>query len=97
MAFASAEEFLSSTCCPNFRCLLVDVQLGGMSGIELHQKLAERGIRTPLIYLSAGDAFDTSRLKNCAGFFRKSVDGQTLLAAVRRALAAPPESSGSAS
>jgi FixJ family two-component response regulator len=89
MAFNSGEEFLSSSLHSKFGCLLVDVQLGGMTGTELHQKLVEKGVRTPVIYITAHDENEEVRPTECAGYFKKSVDGATLLDAIRRVLPSP--------
>jgi len=89
MAFNSAEDFLSSSLHSKFGCLLVDVQLGGMTGTELHQKLVEKGVHTPVIYITAHDDNEEARPKDCAAYFRKSVDGETLLKAIRRVLPSP--------
>ncbi len=51
--FESAEEFLNYYEPSRQGCLLVDLRLGGMSGIELHEKLVERGITIPVILFSA--------------------------------------------
>ena len=51
--FASAEEFLECHDPSQLGCLLVDLSLGGMSGIELQEKLAERRISIPVIIFSA--------------------------------------------
>lgn len=92
MAFNSGEEFLSSSLHEKFGCLLVDVQLGGMTGTELHQKLVDKGVRTPVIYITAYDETDgpgDARPTDCAGYFKKSVEGETLLDAIRRVLPSP--------
>jgi FixJ family two-component response regulator len=87
--FRSAEDFLaSSPLHPPFACLLVDVQLDGMSGLELHRHLLERGSRTPVIFITAHDdpAIRTEALRNgCAGFFRKTDPGVMAIEAIRRA------------
>ncbi len=90
--FESAEQFLSDPVRAHFGCLLVDVQLGGMTGLEMHGKLIEQGDRTPVVYITAFDdpraQEDAARL-GCAGFFRKTDAGPDILAAVRRVTAGP--------
>lgn len=92
ITFESAEQFLADPLRSHFGCLLVDVQLGGMTGIELHEKLIEEGIRTPVIYITAFDdpraLADATRL-GCAGYFRKTDAGQAILDAVRKVAVAP--------
>jgi FixJ family two-component response regulator len=93
VTFASAEDFLADPLRAHFECLLVDVQLGGMSGIELHKQLNMVGNRAPVIYITA---FDDPRAKaeatqaGSAGFFRKTDDGLEILSAIRHAVAAAP-------
>ena len=92
ISYQSAEEFLSDPLRTHFRCLLVDIQLGGMSGIELHGELIASGDRTPVIYITAFDdpnAETQAREMGSAGFFRKSDAGTDILEAVRRVTAAP--------
>ena len=92
ITFESAEQFLADPLRPHFGCLLVDVQLGGMTGIEMHEKLIEEGDRTPVIYITAYDdpraLADATRL-GCAGYFRKTDAGQEILDAVRKVAMAP--------
>lgn len=90
VTFVSAEDFLADPLRPHFECLLVDVQLGGMSGIELHKQLNRVGNRVPVIYITA---FDDPRARaeatqaGCAGFFRKSDGAPEILSAIRHAVA----------
>ena len=92
ITFESAEQFLADPLRTHFGCLLVDVQLGGMTGIEMHEKLIEEGNRTPVIYITAYDdpraLADATRL-GCAGYFRKTDAGQEILDAVRKVAMAP--------
>lgn len=53
--FASAEEFLDSTCGAEIDCLLLDIHLGGMSGIELRRYLKAKGSGLPVIFMTAVD------------------------------------------
>jgi FixJ family two-component response regulator len=88
ITYPSAEEFLGDTLREHFGCLLVDMQLGGMSGVELHRKLIEQGCRTPIVYITAFDdprAQEVAESLGCAGFFRKMESSATIIAAVRRA------------
>jgi FixJ family two-component response regulator len=52
-AFASAEEFLSSDCVDQTRCLLLDVAMPGMSGPDLQRELRRRGQEIPIVYITA--------------------------------------------
>jgi FixJ family two-component response regulator len=51
--FSSAEAFLSSDCVGKSRCLILDVVMPGMSGPDLEQELIARGLRIPIIYITA--------------------------------------------
>ena len=52
-AFSSAEEFLSSDCVDQTRCLILDVAMPGMSGLELQRELLLRGKEIPIIFITA--------------------------------------------
>jgi FixJ family two-component response regulator len=52
-AFASAEDFLNSDSSHHTRCLITDVQMPGMSGLELHRKLTTSGRPVPTILITA--------------------------------------------
>ena len=88
-AFARAEEFLK-----NFRpaaagCLLLDVRMPGMSGLELQVALHERQSKLPIIVMTAHGDVPTARAALVAGaldFLEKPVDPELLLASVRTAL-----------
>lgn len=87
ITFLSAEEFLEDRWRRQFDCLIVDIQLGGMSGIELHAKLAEQGDTTPVVYLTAfDDPLVRAQAYNlgCSGYFRKTDAGLDIVATVRR-------------
>jgi len=63
IAYASAEAFLADTKRPQFDCLVLDVQLGGVSGIELVRKLVADGGHTPFIFITAHDDPETARAR----------------------------------
>jgi FixJ family two-component response regulator len=52
VAFASAEEFLSSDVASTTSCLVLDVQMPGMSGLELQSHLAATGQRIPIVFVT---------------------------------------------
>lgn len=90
--FESAEQFLSDPVRTHFGCLLVDVQLGGMTGLEMHGKLLEEGDCTPVVYITAFDdtrAQEEAERLGCAGYFRKTDAGPDILEAVRRVTTGP--------
>ena len=89
--FASAEEFLASPACRAAACLITDVQMPGMSGLDLQRHLASEGNRIPVILITA---FPQDRLRRQAeaegafGFFAKPFDGGLMIACIERALVA---------
>ena len=62
-AFASADEFVSCKAMSQAQCLLLDVCMPGMSGPELQQELVSRGVRVPIVFITArADASVRERL-----------------------------------
>ena len=55
MVFASAEEFLDRGAATQVDCLLLDIYLGGVSGIELRRRLKDSGSMLPVIFMTALD------------------------------------------
>ena len=87
VTYASAEAFLADTKRPQFGCLIFDIQLGGISGIELAQRLAAVGNNTPVIFITAYEdpnARVAAEEVGCAAYFRKTDSGSEVLAAIRR-------------
>src|SRR5215468_2694134 len=60
-AFASAEEFLNSYSLPDTRCVILDVRMPGMNGLELQRRLAAEFREIPVILITAHGASDTRR------------------------------------
>ena len=52
-AFSSAEEFLASDFVAPTKCLLLDIAMPGMSGLELQEELQHRGRRIPIVFITA--------------------------------------------
>ena len=87
ITYGSAESFLADTRHPQFGCLVLDVQLGGMSGIELAQQLLAAGEHVPIIFITAHDdpgARAEAETAGCAAYFRKTDSGAEVLDAIRR-------------
>lgn len=87
ITYASAESFLADTRHPQFGCLVFDIQLGAMSGIELARQLVAEGGRTPIIFITAHDdpeARAEAEAAGCAAYFRKTDSGAEVLEAIRR-------------
>src|SRR5271168_3636903 len=55
ITYASAESFLADKKRPQFGCLVLDIQLGAMSGLELARKLVADGGHIPIIFITAHD------------------------------------------
>ena len=88
--FGAAEEFLESDLHRNAACLIVDVRMPKMSGIQLQAKLKEDQCDTPIIFITAhGDArMRIQAMRDGAvEFLAKPFDHQLLLKRVRTALA----------
>ena len=87
ITYASAEEFLADTKHPKFDCLVLDIQLEGMSGLELSQRLSAVKDVTPVVFITANDDPEVraqAMASGCHGFFRKTDSGTDVLAAIRR-------------
>ena len=89
VSYSSAEAFLADGRQPRFDCLVLDIQLGGMTGIELNQRLALSGSTVPVIFLTAHDEPDMREraLRTpCAAYLKKTEPGEVVLAAIRRTI-----------
>src|SRR5882724_10472084 len=87
-AFASAEDFLQSGRVTETGCLLLDVSMPGMGGLELQRRLAETGRLIPIVFLSARASEEEERQGlqvGAASFLRKPVSKEALLHAIRAA------------
>jgi FixJ family two-component response regulator len=87
--FATAEEFLDSAVRLNTACLILDVRLPGMSGVELQKRLADAGSQIPIVFVTAhGDASlrDLVMKAGAAGFLNKPVRSDALLKEIYAAL-----------
>ncbi len=85
--YASAEEFLADEKHPLFDCLVLDVHLGEMSGIELGERLVAENRYAPFICITSDEDPDTrarAEAAGCAAFFRKTDSGAAVLDAIRR-------------
>jgi FixJ family two-component response regulator len=87
--FASAEEFLASDLHTRAACLIVDIRMPTMSGLQLQARLKEEGSNTPIIFITAhGDARMRIRAMRdgAVEFLAKPFDHHLLLKRVRAAL-----------
>jgi len=88
-AFASAKEFLSSPRLSDTSCLIADVQMPGMTGVELQEYLVAHGHRTPMVFITAFPEDQIRQQALNAGavcFLSKPFDEARLLECVERAL-----------
>ena len=87
--FASAEDFLAVYDGAWRGCLLTDLKMGGMSGLELQEQLRERGVSLPVVVLTAHGDVNTTRaaLKNGAvDFLEKPVNDEVLVDVLMNAI-----------
>jgi len=90
--FDSAEAFLDTRPADSIGCVVLDVRMAGMSGLDLLKQLVASGSRIPVIMLTAHADEDTRRRSLEAGavaFLEKPVRSAALLEAVRTALSSP--------
>jgi FixJ family two-component response regulator len=88
-AFASGDEFLSSDCVSGTRCLILDVAMPGMTGLDVQRELGLRGQKIPIIFITAlnneavrAKAFE----QGAAGFLLKPFSDTALLSAIKATL-----------
>ena len=87
--FSSAEEFLSSCSVDETSCLILDIAMPGMSGLELREELKRRGREIPIIFITGqrDEIIRTRVLKQrVAGFLLKPINDTDLLTAINTAL-----------
>ncbi len=88
-AFGSAQDFLASPERDKTACLILDVRMPGMSGVELQQKLMRENAEIPIIFITAYANNDEEREAKAGGavaFLRKPIKDEVLLSAIRTAL-----------
>jgi len=89
--FASAEKFLQSPRLDDTSCLVTDLQMPGLSGVELQKLLAAQGRRMPIIFMTA---FLEERMRARAmeagalGFLSKPFESETLIKLIGKAIEA---------
>jgi FixJ family two-component response regulator len=88
MGFSSAEDFLARGVASHFDCLVLDINLGGLSGIELHHRLKALGRDCPVIFVTAleNEAVWRRVLQTgCIACLRKPVPAGQLVEAIAKA------------
>ena len=92
VAYASADEFLQSKRVDETRCLITDMRMPGLSGVELQNLLIEQGRRIPMIFITA---FIVEGIRKQAmragavGFLSKPFDEQCLIDHLNTAVTGP--------
>jgi FixJ family two-component response regulator len=87
--YASAEAFLGERTRQAADCIISDIQMSGMTGIEMKQRLNEQGSNVAVIFVSAqADATLPRRVQECGGLtlLHKPFHGQILIDAIDKAL-----------
>lgn len=86
VGYSSAESFIEDPVRAQYDCLLLDVQLGGMTGLELQKRLMSEQCPVPIIFISAFTdpvAQSQAELVGCAAFFHKTDPGARIVHAIR--------------
>ena len=89
ITFTSAEHFLQSDVIAETTCLITDVQMPGLSGLELQEALKSQGYHTPVILITAypSEKHRTRALDNGAiGFLSKPFDEESLIKCLTAAI-----------
>jgi FixJ family two-component response regulator len=84
--FASAHKLLDFELRKHNACMIVDVKMSGMSGLELQDELRAKGSDLPVIFITGFDTPETrdqAKKAGAAGYFRKPVDDQALLDSIQ--------------
>ena len=91
--FACAEDFLKAPECDTADCLIADIQMPGMSGLDLQRELAKTRPGLPIVFITA---FPEERIRQqamaggAAGLLAKPYDGEMLIECIEKALARKP-------
>ena len=87
--FERAEDLLECKLREENACLIIDIMMKELGGIELQKQLAQRGIKIPVIFLTAIESKDSrqqAKKSGAAGYLQKPVDDQALLDTIKWAL-----------
>ncbi|MOA35397.1 Response regulator protein TmoT [compost metagenome] len=87
--YCSALEFLNANACAEIHCLISDIQMPGMSGVEMHEHLVAKGIHIPTIFITAYPALAPQPGANSSGpvaCLPKPFEAGTLLSCIESAL-----------
>jgi FixJ family two-component response regulator len=87
--YESAEAFLDADVADETECLVLDVHLPGMSGLDLQAELANTGVKFPIVFITAFDEERPRTQALAAGateFLCKPLDSDRLIAAIQKAM-----------
>ena len=88
-AFSSAEAYLESDAVRQSKCVVLDIAMPGMNGLDLQRELARRGLAIPIIFIT-GHKDEELRARalarGAAGFLHKPFSDMALLEALRKAV-----------
>ena len=88
-AFATGDEFLASPLAARTACLVLDVRMPDLDGLEVQRRVIARGLRIPIVFVSGRASDDEERRARAAGaidFLRKPIATATLLRVLRNIL-----------
>ena len=91
--FASAEDFIGALQPEWHVCIVADIRMSGMSGLEMQQRLRDSQCRLPIIFITAHGDVAAARqafLAEAVDFIEKPFDGEVLLSAIDKAMSASP-------
>jgi FixJ family two-component response regulator len=89
LAYTSATEFLDAGLSSTPDCVILDIHLGGMSGLELLSRLRELGHNLPVLIITAHDdaqSREAAAQGGCVAYLRKPLDAKLLLEEVATAM-----------
>lgn len=89
VSYRSVDELLGAPALRECDCIVADIRMPATTGLALPGLLSDRGLHTPVIFVSAYDTAGTraeAKLAGAAAFFRKPVDDQALLDAIAWAI-----------
>lgn len=90
--FNSGEAFLDRGTTADVACIVLDIHLGGISGIEMRRRLTARGSTIPVIFMTALDSAAVRKEAievGCAAFLPKPLSGHELIGAIRKVTSLP--------
>lgn len=91
--YASAEDYLADCALDSTSCLISDIRMPGMSGLQMFTELQARSMRFPVIFITAcaGEALELrARNLGAVGYFKKPVDGEQLIKQLQQLPSDPP-------